>query len=246
MNLDNNTLLITGGATGIGFALAERFLQAGSTVIVCGRRADKLSEVQALHPALHTRVCDVADPNERIALFDWATREFPALNMLVNNAGIQQRTQLQQSPDWDTVHQELAINLDAPIHLSTLFIPYLRKQTQPAIMNVSSGLAFAPLAMAPVYSATKAALHSFTLSLRHQLADTPIAVIEIIPPAVNTDLGGPGLHTTGAPLNEFTDAIVEQLKNGSVEASYGFSAQSSHASREQLDAMFQRMNQARP
>lgn len=102
-----------------------------------------------------------------------------------------------------------------------------------------------PLASAPVYSATKAALHSFTLSLRHQLSGSPISVIEVIPPAVNTDLGGKGLHTFGVPLDEFTQAIVEQLKMGSLEATYGFSAESSRATREQLDAIFKRMNQPR-
>lgn len=243
MKFDSNTVLITGGASGIGFALAERFLQAGSTVIICGRRAEKLQEAQAQYPQLHTRVCNVADPSERAELFAWATQQFPQLNVLINNAGIQQRFPLQQGPAWATVHEELAINLDAPIHLTTLFIPHLLTQVQPAILNVTSGLAFAPLAMTPVYCATKAALHSFTLSLRHQLANTPIAVIEIIPPAVNTDLGGAGQHTFGVPLNEFTDGIVEQLKNGSVEATYGFSAESSRASREQLDAIFKRMNQ---
>lgn len=243
MKLDSNTVLITGGASGIGFALAERFLQAGSTVIICGRRAEKLQEAQAQYPQLHTRVCNVADPSERADLLAWATQEFPQLNVLVNNAGIQQRFPLQQAPDWATMHEEIAINLDAPIHLTTLFIPHLLTQVQPAILNVTSGLAFAPLAMAPVYCATKAALHSFTLSLRHQLANTPIAVIEIIPPAVNTDLGGAGQHTFGVPLSEFTDGIVEQLQNGSVEATYGFSSESSRASREQLDAIFKRMNQ---
>jgi uncharacterized oxidoreductase len=100
-----------------------------------------------------------------------------------------------------------------------------------------------PKASVPVYCATKAALHSFTLSLRHQLSSTPISVIEIIPPAVDTDLGGKGLHTFGVPVNEFTDAIVEQLKMGNIEATYGFSAESSHATRDQLDALFKQMNQ---
>jgi uncharacterized oxidoreductase len=245
MRFDDNTVLITGGASGIGFALAERFLQAGSTTIVCGRRVEALQAAQAKYPQLYTRVCNVADPAERKALFAWATETFPQLNMLVNNAGIQQRLQLQGQPAWEALHEEVAINLEAPIQLSTLFIPHLLKQERAAILNVTSGLAFTPLAAAPVYCATKAALHSFTLSLRQQLAGTPIAVIEIIPPAVNTDLGGQGLHTHGVPLQEFTEAIVAQLESGSSEAAYGFSAEASRASREQLDAIFQRMNQRR-
>ena len=242
MEFKANTVLITGGASGIGFALAERFVQAGSSVIICGRREHKLKEARSKYPQLHIRVCNVADPDERAALFAWATETYPALNMLVNNAGIQQRIELKQKPTWETMDEEVAINLEAPIHLSTLFIPHLLHQERPAIINITSGLSFVPKANVPVYCATKAALHSFTLSLRHQLSDTPISVIEIIPPAVDTDLGGKGLHTFGVPVNEFTDAIVEQLKMGSIEAAYGFSVESSRATREQLDTIFKQMN----
>jgi len=243
MEFKANTVLITGGASGIGLALAERFIQAGSSVIICGRREDKLKEAQSKYPQLHIRVCNVANPANRTALFTWATETYPGLNILVNNAGIQQRIQLQQKPAWETLGEEMAINLEAPIHLSTLFIPHLLQKERPAIINITSGLAFVPLANVPVYCATKAALRSFTLSLRHQLSGTPVSVIEIIPPAVDTDLGGKGLHTFGVPLNEFTDAIVEQLKMGSIEATYGFSVESSRATREQLEAIFKEMNQ---
>ena len=243
MEFAANTVLITGGATGIGFALAERFVQAGSHVIICGRREHKLKEAQSKYPQLHIRVCNVADPAERTALFTWSTESFSGLNILVNNAGIQQRIELQKKPSWETLDKEVAINLEAPIHLSTLFIPHLMKLERSAIINITSGLSFVPKANVPVYCATKAALHSFTLSLRHQLTGTPIDVIEIIPPAVDTDLGGKGLHTFGAPLDEFTDGIVEQLKMGSIEATYGFSAESSRASHEQLEAIFKQMNE---
>lgn len=103
MEFKANTVLITGGATGIGFALAEQFVQAGSSVIICGRREDKLKEAQSKHPQLHIRVCNVADPAERAALFSWTTETHPKLNMLVNNAGIQQHIQLQQKPPWETL-----------------------------------------------------------------------------------------------------------------------------------------------
>ena len=242
MKTENNTVLITGGASGIGFALAGKFLGAGNTVILCGRREGKLKEAKAKYPQAHTRKCDVGDPKEREALCAWATKEFPALNVVVNNAGVQNRIALRETPAWETLHEELAINLDAPIHLTALLLPHLLKQKEAALVNVTSGLAFSPLANVPVYSATKAALRSFTLSLRHQLLGTSVSVVEIIPPAVDTDLGGVGLHTFGAPLEAFMDSIWEQLRAGSQEAAFGFAAEASRASREHLDQVFKRMN----
>ncbi len=246
MQLASNTVLITGGASGIGLALAERFLQAGSQVIICGRRPDRLQAAREKHLGLITRVCDVAKASDRVALCAWAVGVCPGLNVLVNNAGIQRRLQLTTPEAWEEAYQEIAINFEAPAHLSMLLIPHLLQQSRPAIVNVTSGLGFVPLARTPVYSATKAALRSFTLSLRHQLAHTPIEVVEIIPPAVNTDLGGPGLHTFGVPLDEFADAVMAQMQRGEQEITYGFSREASRASREQLDALFIRMNQSVP
>lgn len=243
MELGSNTVLITGGASGIGLALAERFLRAGSRVIVCGRREEKLREAKEKHPELHVRVCDVADPSERVGLLEWATREFPCLNVLVNNAGIQLRLALAEPGPWERAREEIAINFEAPVHLSTLFIPHLRRQQRAAIVNITSGLSFAPVARVPVYCATKAALHSFTLSLRHQLADTAIEVIEIIPPAVDTDLGGPGLHTFGVKVEDFLDAVLPRIEKGEREVAFGFAEQSSRASRAELDQLSARLNQ---
>jgi uncharacterized oxidoreductase len=244
MKLAAHTVLVTGGSSGIGLALAERFLLGGSEVVVCGRSEDKLRTVQSKHPNMHTRKCDVAVPAERVSLVEKVVREFPRLDVLVNNAGIQRRVALTEPEPWDATHQEIAINFEAQVHLCTLLVPHLTAQERPAIVNVTSGLAFVPLTGAPVYSATKAAFHSFTLSLRHQLAKTPIEVIEIAPPAVDTDLGGPGLHTHGVALDEFVDAAIEQLLAGSTEISYGFSEKASRASRAELDQIFARMNQA--
>lgn len=245
MDLSGNTILITGGASGIGYAFAERFLAAGSEVVICGRREDKLREAREKHPQIHTRVCDVADERERIALFDWATSEFPQLNVLVNNAGIQRRVNLTgESEDWQRTRSEIAINFDAPVHLSRLFVPHLLKQEQPSIINVTSGLSFVPLANVPVYCATKAALHSFTQSLRYQLSETPIQVIEVAPPAVDTDLGGVGLHTFGVPLDEFADAVFQRLPQGELEIAYGTAEKASRASRAELDEIFKYMNAA--
>lgn len=244
MNLSSNTVLITGGASGIGYALAERFLAAGSEVIVCGRRENKLLEAKEKYPQMHTRVCDVSDESERAALYNWATKEFPRLNVLVNNAGIQRRVNLGESEDWERTRKEIAVNFDAPVHLSQLFIAHLRRQERSAIVNVTSGLSFAPLANVPVYCATKAALHSFTLSLRHQLSGSPVEVIEIIPPAVDTDLGGVGLHTFGVNLDEFADAVFERLEKGETEIAYGTAEKSSRASRAELDEIYAQMNQS--
>ncbi|MDJ1505047.1 SDR family oxidoreductase [Xanthocytophaga agilis] len=244
MKLSQNTVLITGGASGIGFAFAERFLKAGSQVIICGRREDKLQEVRQQYPQLITKVADVASESDRLALLEWIKQEYPEVNVLVNNAGIQRRlslTNLQE--DWSTTHNELAINLDAPIHLSTLFIPHLRTKADAVIINVTSGLAFAALANVPIYCATKAALHSFTQSLRYQLAkDTAINVIEVVPPAVNTDLGGIGLHTFGVNLDEFADSIFQRLATDEQEIGFGTSEQIRNASRPEIDARFKAMN----
>jgi uncharacterized oxidoreductase len=242
MDVSGHTILITGGASGIGFALAERFLDAGSDVIICGRRADKLDEVKAKRPALETRVCDVTDPAQRVALADWAFAQFPQLDVLLNNAGIQNRLDLIAAPDWGAMHQEIATNLEAHIHLATLFAPRLAKRPRAAILNVTSGLAFVPRAAVPVYCATKAAMRSFTLSLRFQLKGTSVEVIEIIPPAVDTDLGGVGLHTWGEPLKDFADSAFAQLREGKHEVTYGFSVETLKASAEQRDAIFERMN----
>jgi uncharacterized oxidoreductase len=172
-------------------------------------------------------------------------RQFPPLDVLVNNAGIQRRISIDEPEPWTSTHEEIAINLEAPIHLTRLLLPHLRNQPRPAILNVTSGLSFTPLANVPVYCATKAALHSFTLSLRHQLRNSPIEVVEIIPPAVNTDLGGPGLHTFGVALDEFADAVMPRLEEGELEIAYGFAQQTSRASRADLDETFRRMNQHR-
>jgi uncharacterized oxidoreductase len=243
MRASKNTILITGGASGIGLALAERFLKAGNELLLCGRREEKLLEIRRKHPAVKTRVCDVSLETDRVALYDWAVSEAPGLNVLVNNAGIQRRVELAKEKHWEAVEEEIAVNFHAPVHLTMLFLPLLLKQKEPAILNVTSGLAFVPKADVPVYCATKAALHSFTLSLRRQLTGSPVEVIEVIPPAVNTDLGGPGLHTFGVPVDQFADHVMERLKAGALEIPFGFSEQSSRASRAELDEIFERMNQ---
>jgi len=247
MKLSGNTILITGGSTGIGLAFAERFIQAGNRVIICGRRESALQAAQEKFPSLITRISDLNLENERMALFDWVTSEYPAVNVLINNAGTQQRFNVltaKVKDDWEHYHNEISTNLDAPIHLSLLFAPFFAGQKEAAILNVTSGLAFTPFAIAPIYSATKAALHSFTMSLRHQLSDTSVEVIEVAPPAVNTDLGGSGLHVHGEPLNDFIDGIFEGLAAGKPEIGYGTSVQRLRMSRDEIDAYTANMYQA--
>lgn len=248
MKLSGNTVLITGGAAGIGFAFAERFIKAGNKVIVCGRREAKLQEAKEKYPELITRICDVTKESDRISLFDWVTREHPDVNVLVNNAGIQQRYHLLNAnakDDWSYYSQEIAANIEAPFHFAMLFAPYFATKDYGAIINVSSGLAFTPMAIAPIYSATKAAVHSFTMSMRHQLEDTAIEVIEVAPPAVNTDLGGAGLHTFGTPVDEFADAIFKGLEAGKNEIGYARAEKARRMSRDEIDesvkAMYAKM-----
>ena len=246
MNVSGNTILITGGASGIGLALAWRFYGKGNQIVICGRREDKLTEASQRMPGLRTYFCDVGDAADRERFAGQIVEEVPELNVLVNNAGIQRRIDLREQEDWQLTHSEIAINLEAPIHLSQLLYPHLSGRPNAAIVNVTSGLSFVPLASVPVYSATKAALHSFTLSLRHQLRDTGVEVIEIIPPAVDTDLQAPGLHTFGVNVDEFADHVFAELQAGKLEIAYGTAAISNHSSREELDVIFQRMNESPP
>jgi uncharacterized oxidoreductase len=240
MQISGNTVLITGGSSGIGLALAERFLAADNRVIITGRRESALEEARGRLPGLITEVSDSGSAADRVKLVAALSERFPELNVLINNAGIQRKVDFLQNEPWAATREEIAINLEGPIHLASLFLPHLRAQGRPVLINVSSGLAFVPLAVAPVYSATKAALHSFTLSLRHQLRDTPVTVIEVIPPAVRSNLGGS--HDFGVPTAEYADSVMQQLGEGRLEVTYQFSAASSQASRAELDQLFKQLN----
>lgn len=248
MKISGNTILITGGATGIGLALAEQFTAKGNQVIICGRREDRLREAQQKLPDIHTRICDVAQPSERIALHAWATTAFPNLNVLINNAGVQRDFDfLAVGAGWETTQSEISINLDAPIHLSAMFVPHLRAIANPAIVNVSSGLAFAPSATFPIYCATKAAVHSVTMTMRHQLAKANIGVYEVIPPAVDSELNQAGrkkrgFQSTGTTAEEFAASVMEGLERDDDEIAYGSAMKGRLASRAELDEVFLRMN----
>ena len=183
MKDSQNTILITGGSAGIGLALAARFLRNGNEVIICGRRREKLEKSKNQYPRLHIYQCDVSLEQDRRALFEKVTRDFPKLNVLINNAGIASPLQLDLPAQWKETQKLIETNFQAPIHLTQLFAKHLSAQDNPVVMITTSGLAHAPRAQFPVYSATKAALHSITLSMRHQFKSINIEVIEICPPA---------------------------------------------------------------
>ncbi|HUI31568.1 MAG TPA: SDR family NAD(P)-dependent oxidoreductase [Candidatus Acidoferrales bacterium] len=248
MNISGNTILITGGATGIGYAFAESFLAEKNEVIICGRRKERLLEVQKKHPEVHIRVCDVADEADRKSLVEWATSSFPKLNILINNAGIQRDVDFTKGVDeFLAGESEIKINLEAPIILSGMVIPYLTGKKDAAIINVSSGLGFIPAARMPVYSATKAALHAFSMALRHQLLKTGIKVIEVVPPGVDTELNPEGRakrgnYKAGLTPEEFVAAVMKSLKADVLEIGHGMTEGAIKASRAELDESFKRMN----
>jgi uncharacterized oxidoreductase len=189
MQLTGNTILVTGGGSGIGRGLAESFHKLGNQVIISGRRSDVLNDTTKANPGIASLTLDVNDPDAIRTFAARVTAEYPRLNILINNAGIMRAENLRDLPSGLVDSEDIiATNLLGPIRLTAALLPHLKEQTHAAIINVTSGLGFVPLPVTPTYSATKAALHSYTLSLRVQLAGTPVEVIEIIPPAVATDL----------------------------------------------------------
>lgn len=240
MKLSNNKILITGGATGIGLGLTERFIQENNTVIICGRREALLQEVAEKFPSVITKVCDLQDEADRINLYDWVLENHSDLNVLVNNAGIQNWMDILDEDFYKKAIDEITTNVVAPVHLAKLFTNLPSLDT---IINVTSGLAFVPLAKVPVYCATKAFMRSFTLSLRHSLKSTKIEVIEMIPPALNTDLGAPGLHDAYPPVSAFVEAVFQQIKEGKTELTFGMSEARATANNETVSGLFNMMNQ---
>ncbi|MDB5688832.1 MAG: putative oxidoreductase DltE [Sphingomonas bacterium] len=208
MNPAGNTILITGGGSGIGRELARRFHDAGNTVIVAGRRREPLEETIAGRVAMHAVTLDVEDPAAVTAFAAAVIRDHPALNVLVNNAGIMRIEDIGAARDLSDAEDTIVTNLLGPIRLSNAFVDHLSGRPDAAIVNVTSGLAFVPLVRTPTYSATKAALHSYTVALREQLRGR-IEVIELAPPAVQTELT-PGQSTRNGylPLDAFIDEVM--------------------------------------
>ncbi len=192
MRMQSNTIFITGGSSGIGKGLAEAFHRSGNRVIIAGRREQRLKTICSANPGMRYWVLDVTDPIAIQNSRDQVLKDFPELNCVINNAGIQRRIHFaaDRQPDDSAFVQEINTNLLGLIRVTSAFLPHLIRQKDAVLVNVSSGLAFVPLAGQPVYCATKAAVHSFCMTLRRQLKDTGVQVIELIPPWVETELGG--------------------------------------------------------
>lgn len=215
MNISGNTILITGGGSGIGRSLAEAFYKLGNQVIIAGRREQVLNEVVAANPGMLAAVLDIESPDSIRSFADTAAKSYPNLNVVIHNAGIMRPENLLEQPnDVSTLEATLATNLLGPIRLTAALLPLLEKQPKATIMTVSSGLAFLPLALTPTYCLTKAAIHSYSQSLRYQLRSTNVEVIELVPPYLQTELMGSAqaADPRAMPLKEFIDEVMAILK----------------------------------
>ena len=239
MKLANNKILITGGATGIGLGLTERFVKENNTVIICGRRETVLKDIADKFPGVITKVCDLSNEADRIELYNWVAKNHSDLNVLVNNAGIQNWMGVTDNDFYQRANEEITTNVLAPIHLTSLFTKLNALDT---IINVTSGLAFIPLSKVAVYCATKAFMRSFTLSSRHTLQSKNIEVIEMIPPALNTDLGAKGIHDGYPPVSDFVESVFAQMKEGKTELTFGTSEARANANNEVIADYFNMMN----
>jgi uncharacterized oxidoreductase len=213
MQISGNTILITGGGSGIGRALAEAFHAERNQVIIAGRRKELLDETIAANPGMKAVVFDIGNGNAIASFAEKLKSDFPALNVVIHNAGIMRMESLQDGTVADA-EATVATNLLGPIRLTAALLPLLEKQPRATIMTVSSGLAFVPMATTPAYCATKAAIHSYTQSLRYQLRDTNVEVLELIPPYVQTELAGSrqANDPNAMPLKDYIAESMNILK----------------------------------
>jgi uncharacterized oxidoreductase len=243
MRMTGNTILITGGGSGIGGGLARAFHELGNRVIVAGRRREVLEKTGLDFVCLDTR-----DRRAIEAAVGEVTGRFPELNVVINNAGVQRRHDFSASVDEAAIAEEIETNILGVIGVTAAFLPHLKSKESSTIINVSSGLAFVPMAQFPVYCASKAFVHSFTVSLRRQLQETSVRVIEVAPPWVATDLGGPGVFVP-APgrgpmaLDVFIAAAMKDLASDAEELPVA-GARYLHSSGvgERFAAAFEQMN----
>ena len=214
MKITGNTILITGGGSGIGRGLAEAFHAKGNQVVIAGRRKNLLDETVAANPGMKAAVLDIENSETIRTFSEKLKKDFPTLNVVIHNAGIMKPESVTDATVGDA-EAMLTTNLLGPIRLNAALLPFLLKQSNPVIMTVSSGLAFVPLAMTPTYCATKAAVHSYTQSMRYQLKDTKAQVLELIPPYVQTELMGPRMASdpNAMPLKDFISETMSILEN---------------------------------
>ena len=214
MQSQGNTILITGGGSGIGRALAESFHKLGNQVILAGRRSQTLHSATAANPGMQSVVLDIESADSIRTVAAELTKTYPALNAVIHNAGIMRPENL-RSGELADAEAIVATNLLGPIRLTAALLPQLLAQPKAAIMTVSSGLAFVPMAMTPTYCATKAAIHSYTQSLRYQLKDTAVQVLELIPPYVQTELMGSrqANDPQAMPLPDFISEVITLLQS---------------------------------
>ncbi len=213
MKLTGNTIFITGGGSGIGRGLAEALHAAGNKVIISGRRKQKLAEVTDANPGIDAVELDVADPASIAAVAKELTAKYPDLNVLINNAGIAESGAVNSAVNDDALSTVVTTNLLGPIRLTSALIDHLKSQPSATVAHVTSGLAFTPLALGAVYCSTKAALHSYTMSQRYSLKSTSVKVLEIIPPYVQTELGGERQlnDPMAMPLKDFIEETMKVL-----------------------------------
>jgi uncharacterized oxidoreductase len=204
MQIRSNTILITGGGSGIGRGLAEAFHAEGNKVVIAGRRKELLDETMAANPGMKAAVLDIEKADAIRKFSEQLKKDYPALNVVIHNAGIM-RPEVLQDGTTEDAEATIATNLLGPTRLNAALLPFLLKQPRAAIMTVTSGLAFVPLAMTPTYCATKAAIHAYTQSLRYQLRNSSVQVLELIPPYVQTELTGPrqASDPSAMPLKDF-------------------------------------------
>ncbi|MVM39987.1 SDR family NAD(P)-dependent oxidoreductase [Spirosoma sp. HMF3257] len=189
MELSNNTILLTGGTSGLGYEFARQLLDLGNTVLITGRDQNKLDQTKKKLPNVHTFQSDVSDPQAITQLFETVTKQFPKLNILINNAGEMRKLNLIDPViDQENVNREIAINLSGPVRMVQQFLPHLMAQQAAAIVNVTSGIAFVPFPLAPIYGATKSGLRAYTQALRVQLKKTNVKVVELVAPGAKTPL----------------------------------------------------------
>lgn len=214
MKTTGNTILITGGGSGIGRGLAEAFHKLGNKVIIAGRRKQVLDETIVANPGMASAILNIEDAAGIRAFAAKLVADFPALNVVIHNAGIMRPENLLTQTDLTDAEATITTNLLGPIRLTTALLPHLQKQPHATIMTVTSGLAFVPMALTPTYDATKAAIHSWSQALRYQLKSTNVEVVELIPPYVQTELMGSAqaADPRAMPLKEFLDEVIDLIK----------------------------------